>query len=308
MRILITGAAGFIGSNLARTLAVEHQVVGFDDFSTGSAQNLHGIDMEMNEGTILDRAALDSAMVGCDAVVHLAAIPSVPRSIADPLTSFTANGLGTLNVLDAARALNDPLVVVASSSSVYGANPSIPKNEQDLTMPMSPYAVSKLATEQLAIAWQHSYHMRTLAFRFFNVFGPGQAASHAYAAVIPKFLSAALAGKPVQIFGDGEQSRDFTYVGTVCDAIHKVLERQLSHPWPINLAFGTRTSLNSLVELIKSTTGLEIQVSHHEPRVGDVRHSQADCTDLIKLLPDLEPTSLADGLRLTFEWLVSTQP
>ncbi len=306
MRVLITGVAGFIGSNLARTLSNTHEVVGLDDFSTGNRQNLHGIEMEMNEGSILDVAVLNHVIKGCHAIVHLAAIPSVPRSIADPKTSFAANALGTLNVLEASRLLPDPLVVVASSSSVYGANPKIPKNEHDLLMPMSPYAVSKLATEQLAIAWQHSYSMRTLAFRFFNVFGPGQPANHSYAAVIPRFISAVLSGKPIEIYGDGYQSRDFTYVGTVCDAIQKIIERGISNEWPVNLAFGTRTDLNTLIQMIKSITGADIEVDYKDPRVGDVRHSQADSTQLRALLPDLLPIGLEDGLRMTYEWMSDT--
>ena len=158
-------------------------------------------------------------MRGVDAVVHLGAVPSVPRSIADPVTSHAANATGTVAVLEAARAEGDTHVIVASSSSVYGANPALPKREDLATFPLSPYAASKLATEAYALGYQHSFGLPVLAFRFFNVFGPLQAAGHAYAAVVPQFVSAALDGRPLTVHGDGEQSRDFTYVGTVCDVI-----------------------------------------------------------------------------------------
>ena len=205
MSVLITGGAGFIGSNLARYL-LEHHLVGdvrvLDDFSTGYRHNLDGIDVVVTEGSILDYQTLVAAADGVDAIVHLAAIPSVPRSIANPRASHEANATGTLNVLEAARQVGVEQVIVASSSSVYGSNPQLPKSEYDWTRPMSPYAVSKLATEGYALAYQFSYGLKTLAFRFFNVFGPGQAAGHAYAAVIPQFLDAALRGQPAEVYGD----------------------------------------------------------------------------------------------------------
>lgn len=208
MRVLVTGAAGFIGSHVCERLFADgHGVVGIDDLSTGSISNLDGIGVRLVEGSILDADALAEAMSGADAIVHLAARPSVPRSIIDPVASHEANATGTLRVLEAARTLDDPIVVVASSSSVYGANPTLPKREDLAVQPLSPYAVSKLATEQYTLAWQHSYGLRTLAFRFFNVFGPRQAPGHAYAAVIPAFTHAALTGVPLTIHGDGTQSR-----------------------------------------------------------------------------------------------------
>jgi UDP-glucose 4-epimerase len=308
MRILVTGAAGFIGSQLVRRLDALGEVVGLDDLSTGSLDNLHGTQVQLHVGSILDRELLAVAMADCDAVVHLAARPSVPRSIADPVASHDANATGTLNVLEAARALRDsggpdPLVIVASSSSVYGANPAIPKSETCLTMPMSPYAVSKLATEQYTIAWQHSYGMHTLAFRFFNVFGPHQAPGHAYAAVVPAFVHAALTGQPVTIHGDGLQSRDFTYVGTLCDVIADAITRRVSNPWPVNLAFGTRTTLLELLDRIETIVGHPIERHHIDTRTGDVRHSQADNTVLRDLFPTITPVTLDEGLTHTIEWM-----
>ena len=281
VQILVTGAAGFIGSQLVRRLTSLGEIRGLDDLSTGSRGNLDGTVVDLRVGSILDRELLDDAMAGSDVVVHLAARPSVPRSIADPVSSHDANATGTLYVLEAARAARDstgrdPLIIVASSSSVYGSNPVIPKSEHSLPMPISPYAVSKLATDQYAVAWQNSYGMRTLAFRFFNVFGPHQAPGHGYAAVVPAFLHAALKGEPVTIHGDGLQSRDFTYVGTVCDVIADAIERNVFHPWPVNLAFGTRTTLLEVLAKIEQIIGRPVFRHHVEPRIGDVRHSEAD--------------------------------
>ena len=242
-------------------------------------------------------------MQGCDAIVHLAARPSVPRSLAEPQKSHEANVTGTLKVLDAARSLNDPLVIVASSSSVYGANPTLPKSETALPMPMSPYAVSKLAAEQYTLAWQYSYGMKTLPFRFFNVFGPNQAPDHDYAAVVPTFIASALRGDPLQINGDGLQSRDFTYVGTVCDVIADAVVKGTSHNGPVNLAFGTRTSLMEVITNIEKILGVSLVRVHREERVGDVKHSQADNSVLMSLFPEVVPATLDEGLRVTVEWL-----
>lgn len=303
MKLLVTGAAGFIGSHIVERYSQLGEVVGIDDLSTGNLTNLNGLDCTFVHGSILDPEALATAIDGVGAVVHLAALPSVPRSILDPAASHEANATGTMRVLEAARAAGGPLVIVASSSSIYGANPELPKHEALTPMPMSPYAASKLAAEQYALAWQHSYGLPTLAFRFFNVFGPRQAPGHAYAAVVPAFLAAALRGEPLVVHGDGLQSRDFTYVGTLADVIVDAVNRRVSHVQPVNLAFGTRTNLLDVIALIEEIVGHGVDVEHVETRTGDVRHSQANNNSLRALFPDVEPVALADGLRATTDWL-----
>ena len=305
MKVLITGGAGFIGSNLSRILldsGTADEVRVFDDLSTGSLLNLEGIDVQFIEGTLLDFEAVSAAAEGVDSIVHLGAIPSVPRSVANPRASHDANTTGTLNVLEAARAKGVDHVVVASSSSVYGSNPKLPKNEDDYTRPMSPYAVSKLATESYALAYQSSYGLKTLAFRFFNVYGPGQSAGHAYAAVIPKFIDAALAGSAVEVHGDGTQSRDFTFVDTVCEVISKAIINKVSSPRPINLAFNTNTSLLELIGKLEGFLGHDLKRLHTDPRIGDVKASQADSSRVLELFPDIEPVELTVGLKATLAW------
>ncbi len=309
MQVLVTGGAGFIGANLCRQLAGRADVTGvraLDDLSTGSRANLAGVDAELIEGSILDRDALAAAVHGVDAVVHLAARPSVPRSIQDPMASHLANASGTVEVLEAARR-DGQHVVVASSSSVYGANPTLPKHEGLSTRPLSPYAASKLATEAYALAYQHSFGLPVLAFRFFNVFGPLQAAGHAYAAVVPAFVSAALEGRPLPVHGDGTQSRDFTFVDTVTSVIADALVRRVTSVEPVNLAFGTRTDLLTLVSMLEQVIGEPLAVEHLDPREGDVPHSQADSSRLRELFPDVIPTPLEDALHATVDWFRSLE-
>jgi UDP-glucose 4-epimerase len=308
MRVLVTGAAGFIGSHLCDVLSARGDtVLGVDDLSSGSLENLAGIDVDLTEASILDIDVLTRLSAGVDAVVHLAARASVPRSIENPVASHDANTTGTLRVLEAARAASTgdrPVhVVVASSSSVYGANPTLPKHEGLMTAPLSPYAATKLATEQYTLAWQHSYDMPTLAFRFFNVFGPRQAPGHAYAAVIPAFVHAALRGESLTVHGDGTQSRDFTYVGTVVGVIADALARRVSHPGPVNLAMGSRTTLLELIGELETILGRSVERTHVENRAGDVPHSQSDPALLTSLFPGVQPVALADGLGATVAWM-----
>jgi UDP-glucose 4-epimerase len=313
MRVTITGGAGFIGANLAahfRGTPTPAEVVVLDDLSTGSLSNLEGVDVEVVEASILDPAALDRALAGADAVIHLAAVPSVPRSISDPVTSHRTNDVGTVDVLEAVRRAAEsgrpPHLVVASSSSVYGSNPHLPKHEDLTPHPVSPYAASKLATEAYALAWASSFGLDVLALRFFNVFGPLQAAGHAYAAVVPAFLHAALAGRPLPVHGDGSQSRDFTYVGSVCRIIEEAVRRRVAFDGPVNLAFGSRVTLLELIERIEVELGQTLERDHQPSRPGDVPHSQADATRLRSLFPDVEPVPLDDGLRATIDWFRSS--
>jgi UDP-glucose 4-epimerase len=308
VKVVVTGGAGFIGSNLGRELLSRpdvDEVVAVDDLSTGSRSNLDGTGIRLVEATILDPDALDTACEGASAVVHLAALPSVPRSVIDPVASHHANATGTLEVLQAARRAGDLHVVVASSSSVYGANRELPKRESMRTAPISPYAVSKQATESYALSFGHTYGLPVLVFRFFNVYGPLQPAGHAYAAVVPAFIDAALRGVPLTVHGDGEQTRDFTYIGTVTRVLADAIVRKVVDLDPVNLAFGTRTSLNALVEDLGDVLGQRPEVEHVAPRAGDVRDSQADNERLRRQFPDVEPISLRDGLQATVDWFRS---
>lgn len=305
MRVLITGGAGFIGSNLVHFLERVDptiEVVVLDDLSTGSVENLRGAAARVIVGSVLHPQPLSEAVKGVDSIVHLAALPSVPRSLADPIATHHANATGTLMVLEAARAQSVNHVIVASSSSVYGSNPSMPKREDAWTRPLSPYAVSKLATEAYALAYASSFGLDSLAFRFFNVYGPRQAADHAYAAVVPTFVDRVLAGRSVPREGDGEQSRDFTHVDTVCAAIHTAIRDRLSSSSPINLAFGTNTSINQLIAVIEEAVGERVAVEELPPRLGDVRASRADGAALARLMPDLAPVDLQHGIESVVQW------
>lgn len=306
MKAVVTGGAGFIGANLCRRLvddASVDTVVVLDDLSTGSRENLDGLGVELIEGTVLDPGDLDRALEGADSIVHLAARPSVPRSVADPMRTHLANATGTVEMLEAARRNGVDHVIVASSSSVYGANTTLPKREDLAPRPLNPYAASKLATESYALAYSHSFGLEVLALRFFNVFGPLQAPGHAYAAVVPAFVSAALAGRPVSIEGDGLQSRDFTYVGTVAAVLAAAVTERVSDPEPVNLAYGQRTDLLQLLVLLEEILGTDIAVEHVAPRIGDMRHTQADSTRIGELFPKIEPEPLRDGLAATVAWL-----
>ena len=245
-------------------------------------------------------------MPGARAVVHLAARPSVPRSLSDPLGSHVVNATGTVHVLEAARRASPmPHVIVASSSSVYGGNPALPKHEGLATVPLSPYGAAKLAAEVTALAYQSSFEVPVPALRFFNVFGPMQDTEHAYAAVVPAFISRALSGEPLVIEGDGHQTRDFTFVASVATVIADAIKRTITNAQPVNLAFGTRTEVIELARMVCREVGVPLAVEHVAARRGDVRHSEADSTRLRSLFPTLEPALLDDALRETVDWFRS---
>lgn len=311
MKVLITGGAGFIGANLVRrleTMAGIAEIVVIDDLSFGFRENLDGTSATLLEGSILDEELLRHATDGASTIVHLAARSSVPRSVAEPMATHEVNATGTALVLEAARRAGDVQVIVASSSSVYGSTDVLPKHEELATRPISPYAASKLATESYALAWGHSYGLPVLALRLFNVFGPLQPPAHTYAAVIPAFLAAACSDRPLPVHGDGTQCRDFTFVGSVVDVLGQAITRRVTHPDPVNLAFGTRVTLLEVVAELEHILERRLPVDHMPTRVGDVRRSQADSSLLLELFPDLEPTELADGLRATVEWFERARP
>lgn len=306
-RILITGGAGFIGSNLVEYFnahSPKTKIIVVDDLSTGLLENLTGLNCDFHHVSILDPERLMKSVAGVDTIIHLGAVGSVPRSIAKPMQSHDANATGTLNVLEAARLSRVAHVVVASSSSVYGGNQTLPKKEMDWTRPLSPYAASKLATEAYALAYQSSYGMKTLAFRLFNVYGPKQRADHNYAAVIPRFIDAALQGKPLTVHGDGSQSRDFTFVESVCSALYSSTEKQLYHLQPINLAFGTNTTLMTMIDVLRNKLQRPLDITYESSREGDVRSSQADSSTIRRLLPSVQTTEISVGIAKTIDWFL----
>ncbi|MFI7706005.1 NAD-dependent epimerase/dehydratase family protein [Nonomuraea sp. NPDC049480] len=304
MNVLVTGGAGFIGANLCRALAARPEIENvtvLDDLSSGDLANLDGVAVRFVRGSILDADLLADLVADATTVVHLAARPSVPKSLADPLATHDINVTGTLRVLEACRAAK-PHVILASSSSVYGDRTEPCKHEDLPTRPLSPYGVSKLATEGYALAYAASFGLPVLPFRFFNVYGPLQAADHAYAAVIPAFVSKALGGSPVPIYGDGLQVRDFTYVGTVTEVVCDAVARRVTSGKPVNLAFGTRMSLLELKDILASVLDKPIEAEFLPPRAGDIRESQASPHLLMELFRGVHPTSIEDGLRRTVAW------
>ena len=282
MHLLVTGGGGFIGSHLVERLVRDgHRVRVIDNFTTGHRRNLQSFldDIELVEGDLQSYERASAAVRGCEIVLHQAAMPSVPRSVQDPLTSNAANVIGTLNVLLAARDSGVRRVVFASSSSVYGSVPDLPKREELPTLPISPYAVAKLASEGYCRSFTEVYGLETVALRYFNVFGARQDPLSQYAAVIPNFITAALRGESPTIFGDGEQSRDFTYVDNVVEG--NVLAMSASGVVAgraYNVACGDRITLNELVATIGRVLGRAIEPRYEAPRPGDVRHSMADTT------------------------------
>jgi UDP-glucose 4-epimerase len=303
---LVTGGAGFVGSHIVDELVRRGEGVRvLDDFSTGKPENLEGVrhSIELVEGDLRDPACVQSAVRGADYVLHQAALASVPRSVADPLASNEANVTGTLNVLLAAREAGVRRVVYASSSSVYGDSPILPKVEDMPTRPLSPYAVSKLAGESYCRVFCEVYGLPTVALRYFNVFGPRQDPASQYAAVIPRFITAALAGHPLTIFGDGLQSRDFTYVSNVVAANLLACQSEPAVGQVLNASCGERISLLDLAaQLGQLLGGGSPAVRHELPRPGDVKHSQADIGRARALLGFAPSVDFPTGLERTVAW------
>ena len=303
--VLITGGAGFIGSNLAHRLLSEGATVRvLDDFSTGRRENLADLNgVEVLEGSVVDLAMCRDACRGVDVVFHQAALPSVSRSVVDPLGSHAAAATGTLNVLCAAREEGASRVIYASSSSAYGNSPTLPKQEEMPTSPRSPYAVSKLAGELYSRSFSEVYGFTTVSLRYFNIFGPRQDPSSRYSAVIPVFINAALEGRSPSIEGDGNQTRDFTYID---NAVTANLLAATAPPENVsgrvfNVGAGSRTSVLALWTTIKELTGADVDAVHVEPRPGDVRDSLADIEAAREAFGYEASVSLIDGLQRTIE-------
>ena len=304
-RYLVTGGTGFIGSNLVEALLKQEQNVRvLDNFSTGQRHNLDTFfnQIEVIEGDIRSYHIVQEAMQNVDYVLHQAALPSVPRSVRDPITSNEVNIQGTLNVLQAACQAGVKRLVYASSSSVYGDNPQLPKHESMCPKPLSPYAIAKLAGEQYCQAFWRLYGFETVALRYFNVFGPKQDPSSQYSAVIPKFITALLQDKPITIHGDGTQSRDFTYVENVVQANLKACLAEGATGSVVNVACGERYTLLDLVDKLAQITKQKPNIVHAEARAGDVPHSQADINSAGKILGYEPGVSFEDGLAKTVAW------
>jgi nucleoside-diphosphate-sugar epimerase len=306
---LITGGAGFIGSHLVRSLLADGaRVRVLDNFLTGSRDNLADVSdnpsLKIIEGDIRDASSVEDAMSGVEYVLHQAALPSVPRSVADPLTTMAIGVDGTLAVLRAAQAAGVKRVVYASSSSVYGDTPTLPKVETMSPTPLSPYAVSKLTGEHLCAVFTHLHKLPTVALRYFNVFGPRQDPASEYAAVVPKFVTASLAGKPSLIYGDGGQTRDFTFIDNVVHANRSACEAP-EPAWgqAMNIACGERLSIGDLADRIAGSCGHDDLTPRFEPsRPGDVRHSLADISKAQELIGYDPQVGLDEGLVRTVDW------
>ena len=301
---LVTGGAGFIGSHLAEELIRRGQQVRvLDNLSTGKRRNLeHLPGVEFVEGDLADPDACVRGVQGVDYVLHQAAIPSVPRSVKDPVTSNRANIDGSLNILVAARDAGVKRLVYAGSSSAYGDTPTLPKREDMPTRPLSPYALQKLVAEQYCQMFTQLYGLETVTIRYFNVFGPRQDPGSPYSGVISLFSTALLEGRQPMVYGDGEQTRDFTYVANVVDGVLRACTAPDASGEVINVATGGRISLNELLRTMNKIVGTELTARYAEGRAGDVRDSQADISKARRLL-GFEPTvQLEEGLRRTLDW------
>ncbi|MFZ2070130.1 MAG: SDR family oxidoreductase [Halobacteriota archaeon] len=300
MRIVITGGAGFIGANIAAELSKTNEVIVLDDLSTGTRDNTRDLAIKFVKGSVTDLVLLQTVLKDVDYVFHQAAIPSVPRSVNDPIASNNANINGTLNVLVAAKNCGVKKVIYASSSSVYGDTPALPKREEMTPNPLSPYAVTKLTGEYYCTVFNDVYGLKTVALRYFNVYGPKQDPYSDYAAVIPRFVSRIRLNEPPVIYGDGQQTRDFSFVKDVVTANIRAMQTDTTGVF--NIASGTRISIQELAELVMKLMGKELSVVFEAPRQGDVRHSLADISKA-KAEFGYEPCyRLEEGLEATIRW------
>jgi UDP-glucose 4-epimerase len=301
-KVAVTGGAGFIGSNLTRRLISEgHDVVVIDDLSTGLISNADQEKSTFHQVSITDRQALNATLKDCQTIFHLAARGSVPRSIKNPVATHDVNATGTLNVLEAARE-SGAHVIFSSSSSVYGRNMQLPKDESMWLGPMTPYAASKLAAEGYVQAYASAYKVPTTLLRFFNVFGPRQRPDHEYAAVLPKWIWLAMQGQPIDVYGDGTASRDFTYVDTVLDIAMTAMQEKVITEGAMNLAYGNRIFLNDTIEMLRKHFP-DLQVNYKPERLGDVKESQNAPELLKKLFPKVQPKEFETALSETVDWL-----
>lgn len=308
-KVLVTGGAGFVGSNLVRGLLERGDSVRvLDNFSTGNRANLAELegDIDVIEGELRSYERVHHAVRGVEVVFHLGALPSVPRSVQDPLTTSAVNVEGTLNVLLAARDEGVRRVVFASSSSVYGNSQELPLRESARPDPISPYGVAKLAAERYCVSFSRVYPLETVALRYFNVFGPRQDPRSQYAAVVPRFITEAAAGRPLPIFGDGTQSRDFTFVANVVEATILAADAPAASGAVVNVAAGRSVTVSELAESVGAVLGRPVEKQHLAPRPGEVRHSWADVGEARRLLGWEPRIGLEEGLRLTAESLVGS--
>jgi UDP-glucose 4-epimerase len=301
MKILITGGAGFIGTNLCHKLLQEnHSITVIDDLSTGLEHNLTK-EVNLKIGSILDTELVAKLVESSEAVVHLAARGSVPRSIKNPKATHDVNATGTQIVLEAAKNRGAHFIF-SSSSSVYGLNTALPKDEQMILKPATPYAASKMAAEGLALSYAITYKLPVTTFRFFNVYGPYQRADHEYAAVIPKWINKCMNNDELIVFGDGEQTRDFTYVDTVTDLITLTINKPIIHPEPINLAYGNKISLNIIVELLRKEFP-NLKVRYEDSRSGDIKHSENNPLLINSIFGSIKSNNFDDSLKKTINWM-----
>ena len=303
-RFLVTGGAGFIGSHIVRRLVGEGGVVRVvDDLSTGHEARLNDLrdSIEFVRGDLADGKLSDKVVEGVDYVLHQAAVPSVQRSVRDPVGTNRANVTATLNLLESGRLAGVRRFVYAASSSAYGDTEVLPKTEEMAPNPLSPYALQKLVGERYCKLYHDIYGLETVSLRYFNVFGPGQDPHSEYAAVIPKFITKLLANEPIPVYGDGEQSRDFTYIENVVEANLLAFQATEAPGKVFNIGYGQKTSLNTLIQMLERIIGVEAQVRYERRRTGDVRHSLADISQAQNVLGYRPGVDIEEGLRRTVE-------